>query len=133
MILSRNMSINFTRQNAWHRILMIWLYLLLSQIVVIISIGIYKRDTLLTILRSTGYSFISSTLSVSGILLIVPYYEHKWNRATKQTLLELLDFNHPLLKRLATEAVGTYHHSLVVGSLQNILLKLLELNPLLPE
>ncbi|HNV92766.1 MAG TPA: HDIG domain-containing protein [Candidatus Cloacimonas sp.] len=119
------------RQNAWHEYLMIWLYLLLSQIVVIISIGIYKRDTLLTILRSTGYSFISSTLSVSGILLIVPYYEHKWNRATKQTLLELLDFNHPLLKRLATEAVGTYHHSLVVGSLAEHSAEAIGANPLL--
>jgi hypothetical protein len=29
----------------------------------------------------------------------------------------LLDFNHPLLKKLATEAVGTYHHSLIVGNL----------------
>ena len=119
------------RQNAWHEYLMIWLYLLLSQVVVIISIGIYKRDSLLTILRCTGYSFISSSLSVSGILLIVPYYEKKWNRATKQTLLELLDFNHPLLKRLATEAVGTYHHSLVVGSLAEHSAEVIGANPLL--
>ncbi len=32
-------------------------------------------------------------------------------------MLNLLDFNHPLLKKLATIAPGTYHHSLIVGNL----------------
>jgi putative nucleotidyltransferase with HDIG domain len=64
-------------------------------------------------------------------LLIVPFYEKKWNRATKQTLLELLDFNHPLLKQLATEAVGTYHHSLVVGNLAEHAAEAIGANPLL--
>jgi putative nucleotidyltransferase with HDIG domain len=33
------------------------------------------------------------------------------------TLLELSDLNHPLLKRMALEAQGTYHHSQVVSHL----------------
>ena len=33
------------------------------------------------------------------------------------TLLELSDLNRPLLKRMQLEAPGTYHHSMVVGSL----------------
>jgi putative nucleotidyltransferase with HDIG domain len=33
------------------------------------------------------------------------------------TLLELSDLNHPLLKRMALEAQGTYHHSQVVSQL----------------
>jgi len=119
------------RQNAWHEYLMIWLYLLISLAVVTLCLGIYKRDTLMTILRYLSYDFISASLSVTGILLIVPFYEKKWNRATKQTLLELLDFNHPLLKRLATEAVGTYHHSLVVGNLAEHAAEAIGANPLL--
>jgi len=54
-----------------------------------------------------------------------------WNRATKQTLLELLDFNHPLLKKLATSAVGTYHHSLIVGNLTERAAEAIGANPLL--
>jgi hypothetical protein len=119
------------RQNAWHEYLMIWLYLIISLAVVTLCLGIYKRDTFITILRNLGYDFISASLSVTGILLIVPFYEKKWNRATKQTLLELLDFNHPLLKQLATEAVGTYHHSLVVGNLAEHAAEAIGANPLL--
>jgi putative nucleotidyltransferase with HDIG domain len=33
------------------------------------------------------------------------------------TLLELSDLNRPLLRRMQLEAPGTYHHSMVVGSL----------------
>jgi len=68
---------------------------------------------------------------MGGVMIIVPYYERKWNRATKQTLLELLDFNHPLLKKLATEAVGTYHHSLIVGNLTERAAEAIGANPLL--
>ncbi len=119
------------RFNVFHNYLSIWLYLLLSGAVVNISLGIYKNDPLMTVLSTTGYSFISSSISVAGILLIVPYYEKKWHRATRQTLLELLDFNHPLLKKLATEAVGTYHHSLIVGNLTERAAEAIGANPLL--
>ena len=132
MILSTIMCLLILRrQKVWHEYLMIWLYLIISLLVVIICLGIYKRDSIITIMRSIGYAFISASLSITGILLIVPYYEKKWNRATKQTLLELLDFNHPLLKRLATEAVGTYHHSLVVGNLSEHAAEAIGANPLL--
>ena len=132
MILSTIMCLLILRrQKVWHEYLMIWLYLIISLLVVIICLGIYKRDSIITIMRSIGYAFISASLSITGILLIVPYYEKKWNRATKQTLLELLDFNHPLLKRLATEAVGTYHHSLVVGNLAEHAAEAIGANPLL--
>jgi putative nucleotidyltransferase with HDIG domain len=132
MILSTIMCLLILRrQKVWHEYLMIWLYLIISLLVVIICLGIYKRDSIITIMRSIGYAFISASLSITGILLIVPYYEKKWNRATKQTLLELLDFNHPLLKRLATEAVGTYHHSLVVGNLAEHSAEAIGANPLL--
>ena len=132
MILSTIMCLLILRrQKVWHEYLMIWLYLIISLLVVIICLGIYKRDSIITIMRSIGYAFISASLSITGILLIVPYYEKKWNRATKQTLLELLDFNHPLLKRLATEAVGTYHHSLVVGNLAEHSAEAIGVNPLL--
>ncbi|MFQ6677648.1 MAG: HD family phosphohydrolase [Fidelibacterota bacterium] len=36
---------------------------------------------------------------------------------TDLTLLELLDFNHPLLKRMQRDANGTFNHSIIVGNL----------------
>jgi hypothetical protein len=118
-------------QNAWHEYLMIWIYMVISSVLVIVSISIYKNDNLISIARSLGVGLISATASIAGIIMVVPYYERKWNRATKQTLLELLDFNHPLLKKLATEAVGTYHHSLIVGNLTERAAEAIGANPLL--
>lgn len=132
MVLSTLITIILiTRYNAFHEYLNIWFYLLFSGIVVNLSLGVYKSDPLFTILSNIGYCVIASTLSVIGVVLIVPHYEKKWQRATKQTLLELLDFDHPLLKRLATEAVGTYHHSLIVGNLAERAAEAIGANPLL--
>ena len=36
---------------------------------------------------------------------------------TDMTLLELSDLNQPLLRQLALQAPGTYHHSILVGNL----------------
>ncbi len=51
---------------------------------------------------------------VSGAL---PFIEALADVVTDISLLELSDQNHPLLRRLLLEAPGTYHHSVVVGSL----------------
>lgn len=119
------------RQNAYHEYTMIGFYLIIATLLSIGSIAIYKSDPLASTMKSLGYGLASSVLSIGGIILIVPYYERKWNRATKQTLLELLDFNHPLLKELATNAVGTYHHSLIVGNLTERAAEAIGANPLL--
>ena len=51
---------------------------------------------------------------VSGLLYI---FEYTFKVVTNMSLLELSDFNRPLLKRLILEAPGTYQHSLVVSNL----------------
>ncbi|MEW6101080.1 MAG: HDIG domain-containing metalloprotein [Candidatus Omnitrophota bacterium] len=65
------------------------------------------------------YLFLVLSAIVSGIIAfgILPIFEYLFNIITNIRLLELADFNHPLLKRLILEAPGTYHHSLVVGNL----------------
>ncbi|PKN79880.1 MAG: hypothetical protein CVU48_04005 [Candidatus Cloacimonetes bacterium HGW-Cloacimonetes-1] len=119
------------KHKAYHEFFSIWFYLTITSIVVSVPISIYKNDPLLLIFKSIGFVTISSTISVMGIMLLVPYFDRKWHRATKQNLLELLDFNHPLLKKLATDAVGTYHHSLIVGNLSERAAEAIGANPLL--
>jgi len=60
-----------------------------------------------------GNSIVSSVIVVG----ILPVFEYLFKTATNISLLELADFNHPLLQRMILEAPGTYHHSLVVGNL----------------
>jgi putative nucleotidyltransferase with HDIG domain len=57
---------------------------------------------------------LSSGIIVIGIL---PVFEYLFKTATDISLLELADFNHPLLQRMILEAPGTYHHSLIAGNL----------------
>jgi putative nucleotidyltransferase with HDIG domain len=57
---------------------------------------------------------IISSIIVLGVL---PVFEYLFKTVTNISLLELADFNHPILQRMILEAPGTYHHSLVVGNL----------------
>ncbi|MEM9160209.1 MAG: HDIG domain-containing metalloprotein, partial [Verrucomicrobiota bacterium] len=51
------------------------------------------------------------------VLGILPVLEGLFKRTTDITLLELSDYNHPLLRRMQLEAPGTWHHSLMVANL----------------
>jgi len=44
-------------------------------------------------------------------------FEYIFDMMTDLRLLELADLNQPLLRRVAVEAPGTYHHSIMVGNL----------------
>ncbi|MFA5383194.1 MAG: HDIG domain-containing metalloprotein [Eubacteriales bacterium] len=56
---------------------------------------------------------ISSILTIG----ILPYLESTFRITSPVRLLELSYPGNPLLKRLLTEAPGTYHHSILVGNL----------------
>ncbi|MFC1646579.1 HD family phosphohydrolase [Candidatus Omnitrophota bacterium] len=71
---------------------------------------------------------ILSAIVVAGVL---PIFEFLFKVVTNISLLELSDFNHPLLKRLVLEAPGTYHHSLLVGNLSEIAAEAINANSLL--
>ncbi len=56
--------------------------------------------------------------SVSIVVsFLLPALEALFHRTTDIRLLELVNNNVPVLRQLALEAPGTYHHSVVVGSL----------------
>lgn len=73
-------------------------------------------------------SCIISGVFVSGAL---PVFEYLFKVASNIKLLELSDFNQPLLKKMVLEAPGTYHHSLVVGNLSEAAAEAIGANSLL--
>lgn len=77
------------------------------------------------------YGLISCAVSITGMILISPIIEKRLNLATKMILLELLDTNNPVLKRMAIEAPGTFHHSITVGVLAESAAEAIGANPLL--
>ncbi len=77
--------------------------------------------------------FLSGILS--GIIAtgVVPLIEVIFSYTTDIKLLELGNLNHPLLKELVVEAPGTYHHSILTGSLVEAAAESIGANPLLAK
>ncbi|MGB7345781.1 MAG: HDIG domain-containing metalloprotein [Pirellulaceae bacterium] len=61
-----------------------------------------------------GICIIGSALAMTGLL---PLVERAFGVQTDLSLLELGDASHPLLRRLAQRAPGTYNHSINVASI----------------
>jgi len=70
---------------------------------------------------------------VTGIIVIgvLPLIESLFKRTTDITLLELTDYNRPLLRSMQMDAPGSYHHSLVVAQLAENAAAAIGANPLL--
>ena len=60
-----------------------------------------------------GGSFLVAVIAVG----VLPVMEYLFKIITPIRLLELSNPNQPILKKLLTEAPGTYHHSIIVGNL----------------
>ncbi len=70
-----------------------------------------------TFLVQAATGLASGIFSAVLALLFLPFVEWMFQHTTNISLLELTDMSHPLLQRLALEAPGTYHHSLMVGAI----------------
>ncbi|SDB98356.1 hypothetical protein SAMN05421734_103251 [Pelagirhabdus alkalitolerans] len=77
----------------------------------------YESYQLRDIFLHSGYGFIGAI--VSGILTIgvLPFFESVLGILSDTKLLTLSSPNHPLLRKILTEAPGTYHHSVMVANL----------------
>lgn len=83
------------------------------------------------LLKSCLVLFLNGFISGVIVLGVLPLFEYLFGTVTNISLLELADFNHPLLQRLVLEAPGTYHHSLVVGNLSESACRAVAANALL--
>ncbi|MBM0064315.1 HD family phosphohydrolase [Alkalicoccobacillus gibsonii] len=63
---------------------------------------------------SAAFSGIAAAILTIGLL---PFFETGFSILSVSKLIELSNPNHPLLRKILTEAPGTYHHSVVVGNL----------------
>jgi len=83
----------------------------------IYGLGVFHGWSHRMILYEGRWAIANGLLCALIPLAILPYLEPFFSRITPITLLELGDFNRPLLRRLMLEAPGTYHHTLLVAAL----------------
>lgn len=81
-------------------------------------------------LYELGFGFVGGVLSGLLASSLAPLLE-PLGYITNVKLLELANHNHPLLRKLALEAPGTYHHSNIVGNLAEAAAEQIGANPLL--
>lgn len=79
--------------------------------------GSYAEMTLIVDLV-TSFAFMTVTAII--VVGLLPLFESIFNIMTDMTLMEYMDPNNELLRRLSLEAPGTYQHSLVVGTFAEI-------------
>lgn len=105
-------------------------------------LGIVNAAVLLCISALKGGSFggpvqLVFTGLLNGVLAsvlaigIAPLLETVFQYTTNIRLLEFSRMDHPLLKELAIKAPGTYHHSLMIGTLAEAAAESINANPLL--
>ncbi len=83
-------------------------------------------------LIAAGMAFLGNSLAIPVILLaLTPLIEAVFGYASDIKLLELANLNHPALKELIVQAPGTYHHSIILGSLVEAAAEAIGANPLL--
>ncbi len=85
----------------------------------------------ITLLFDLGMGFVGGGLAAVLVMGIVPIVELLFDYTTDIKLLELANMDHPILKDLILQAPGTYHHSIIVGSLVEAGAKSISANPLL--
>lgn len=92
-------------------------FILAGYTIAILAVGFDRFESLQKITVNLLYGGINAIMSPIIAYGLLIFYEKVFKITTDLTLLELADFNQPLLKELSTKAPGTFHHSIVMGNL----------------
>lgn len=108
-----------SKYNRRAKILQAGLFVALITIILILSIMFLKNGNYSSL--EIGSSIIMAVVSgvISAVLTIglLPFFEAGFGILSTMKLIELSNPNHPLLRKILTEAPGTYHHSVMVANL----------------
>ncbi len=89
----------------------------LTNVIILSTVNVIVGNVKTYILMEIIFAFLSGILSSIIVAGILPIFENVFNIVTSMKLLELINPEHPLLKKLVVEAPGTYNHSLMVANL----------------
>jgi putative nucleotidyltransferase with HDIG domain len=93
------------------------LWICMVKVLIVLVAGILKGQALSAFTGQIAAAILSAIIATILTLLLIPVFEKLFKITTDITLLELSDMGHPLLQKMAIQAPGTYHHSLMVATL----------------
>ncbi len=88
-----------------------------ASILVVGGIGLFKEHSWASVIVDIQSLMINSLLAPIVTYGLIGLFEIGFEVTTDLTLMELLDYDHPLLKKAQQETNGTFNHSIVVGNL----------------
>ena len=92
-------------------------FILGGYLVAVLAIGLDRSEGISKIAVNVAYIGVNAIMSPVIAYGLLIFYERVFKITTDLTLLELADFNQPLLRELSAKAPGTFHHSIVMGNL----------------
>ncbi|MFA4915536.1 MAG: HDIG domain-containing metalloprotein [Syntrophales bacterium] len=95
----------------------------------LLSGSIASLDIIIKLLMGTSGGILAGIV-VAGI---TPFFENIFHYTTDIKLLELANLNQPIFQQMIMEAPGTYHHSIIVGSMVEAAADAIGANPLLAK
>jgi putative nucleotidyltransferase with HDIG domain len=103
-------------------------------ILTVLALQLYASETnfqWIPLLVRASCGILSGLFAAMFASLCLPMLEYLFSITTDIKLLELSNLNNSVLRRLAVEAPGTYHHSIIVGSLAEAAAEAIEANTIL--
>ncbi len=107
------------------------LFIVGGYVLATLSIDMIRLAPLSQTIQTCGWGGINAVLSTLVAMALLPLFEYVFNQTTDITLVELSDFNHPLLKSLVIRAPGTWAHTLAVSNLAEVAAEAIGANSLL--
>lgn len=108
-----------SKQNQRSKILQAGLFVSAINLIVIFAL-VFMQNVHYNALEYTFYSVAALVSGISSAVLtigLLPFFEAGFGVLSTMRLIELSNPNHPLLRKILTEAPGTYHHSVMVANL----------------
>jgi cyclic-di-AMP phosphodiesterase PgpH len=121
------------KQNQRSKILQAGLFVSVVNLIIIISM-IFIRNSQYSGLEYGFYlvaAFLSGITSAVLTIGLLPFFEAGFGILSTLRMIELSNPNHPLLRKILTEAPGTYHHSVMVANLSEAACEAIGANGLL--
>ncbi len=103
----------------------------LANLAAILAWDLARNTPVAGMLSDGVWGLLSALFATAVAFGLLPLVEQLFRLTSDITLLELSDLNRPLLRRMQLEAPGTYHHSMVVGSLAESAAEAITANSLL--
>ncbi len=92
-------------------------FILVGYSVAVVAFGLERYASFNTVI--VELAFVSANAVISPVLTygLLIFFEKLFNITTDLTLLELSNFDRPLLRELARKAPGTFNHSMTMGTI----------------